>query len=242
MPKVVYQKPKFRIEPDARSDVRKKAEEHAYRSALERLTDDESLRSALWDEHCKKRMLGSKAALEESYRGCRSGKEMRAQNRAFIYIPRWMGYDKNPVIGMRESLWKGKTIITDLDGTLIDSRKLLPDQEPESGSMAGQRKIVKIKSRCREYQIEITKINLEALDWFLEISSHEAKVVIASAAAEQFVEKAIANVKAAGMLEARALRTAPLAKVAELIRPSGYFNVKARRLRHFLDFLEREKR
>ena len=54
------------------------------------------------------------------------------------------------------------------------------------------------------------------------------------------VEKAIANVKAAGMLEARALRTAPLAKVAELIRPSGYFNVKARRLRHFLDFLERE--
>jgi len=54
------------------------------------------------------------------------------------------------------------------------------------------------------------------------------------------VEKAIGNVKAAGMLEAEALRTAPLAKVADLIRPSGYFNVKARRLRHFLEFLHRE--
>jgi len=193
MPKVVYQPPRFRIEPDARSNVRKKAEEQAYRSALEKLTDDESLRRALWDEHYKKRTPESKAPLGESSCECKSSKEMRAENRPFIYIPRWMGYDKNPVIGMRESLWKGKTIITDLDGTLIDSRKLLPDQEPESGSRIGQRKIVKIKSRSREYQIEITKINLEALDWFLEISSHEARVVIASAAAEQFVEKATAT-------------------------------------------------
>jgi endonuclease-3 related protein len=42
------------------------------------------------------------------------------------------------------------------------------------------------------------------------------------------------------MLSAEALRAAPPEKVAELIRPSGYFNVKARRLRHFLEFLERE--
>jgi endonuclease-3 related protein len=54
------------------------------------------------------------------------------------------------------------------------------------------------------------------------------------------VEKAITNVKAAGMLEPEALRAAPPEKLAALIRPSGYFNVKARRLRHFLEFLHRE--
>lgn len=50
------------------------------------------------------------------------------------------------------------------------------------------------------------------------------------------VEKAIANLKAAGLLEAQALHYTPLERLAELIRPSGYFNVKARRLKNFLDF------
>jgi len=50
------------------------------------------------------------------------------------------------------------------------------------------------------------------------------------------VEKAIANLKAANMLDPQALHYAPVGRVAELIRPSGYFNVKARRLKSFLDF------
>ncbi|MGD0281307.1 MAG: endonuclease III domain-containing protein [Dissulfurispiraceae bacterium] len=51
------------------------------------------------------------------------------------------------------------------------------------------------------------------------------------------VEKAIANLKAARLLSARALHNIPAANLASLIRPSGYFNIKAGRLRAFLAFL-----
>ena len=52
------------------------------------------------------------------------------------------------------------------------------------------------------------------------------------------VEKAIANLKAAGALTCRAILERPDPDLAELIRPAGYFNVKTRRLKalcHFLD-------
>jgi len=48
------------------------------------------------------------------------------------------------------------------------------------------------------------------------------------------VEKAIANLKAAGCLSVEAIHARPAGKVAELIRPAGYFNVKARRLKNFI--------
>jgi len=51
------------------------------------------------------------------------------------------------------------------------------------------------------------------------------------------VERAIANLKSARVLEPRALFDLPEAKLAELIRPAGYFNVKAQRLRAFLRVL-----
>lgn len=48
------------------------------------------------------------------------------------------------------------------------------------------------------------------------------------------VERAIANLKAARMLEPKKLFALPQAELAQLVRPAGYFNVKARRLRSFL--------
>ena len=51
------------------------------------------------------------------------------------------------------------------------------------------------------------------------------------------VERAIANLKAARVLEPGKMFALPEAKLAELIRPAGYFNVKARRLRSFLRVL-----
>lgn len=51
------------------------------------------------------------------------------------------------------------------------------------------------------------------------------------------VEKAIANLKAARMLSARALHGVPAAELAFLIRPSGYFNIKAGRLKAFIAFI-----
>ena len=48
------------------------------------------------------------------------------------------------------------------------------------------------------------------------------------------VERAIANLKSADVLDARKMYALPETKLAQLIRPAGYFNVKARRLRSFL--------
>jgi endonuclease III related protein len=54
------------------------------------------------------------------------------------------------------------------------------------------------------------------------------------------VERAIANLKAARVLAPHALYALGETRLAELIRPAGYFNVKARRLRAFLRVLVEE--
>ena len=51
------------------------------------------------------------------------------------------------------------------------------------------------------------------------------------------VERAIANLKAARVLEPEKLFALSESQLAALIRPAGYFNVKARRLRSFLQVL-----
>lgn len=51
------------------------------------------------------------------------------------------------------------------------------------------------------------------------------------------VARAIANLKTAGVLEPRAMLALPTGRLAELLRPAGYFNVKACRLRAFLEVL-----
>ena len=52
----------------------------------------------------------------------------------------------------------------------------------------------------------------------------------------QNVAKAIDNLKRAKVLNPRKLHSLSLNKLAQLIRPSGYFNIKAKRLKSFLDF------
>lgn len=54
------------------------------------------------------------------------------------------------------------------------------------------------------------------------------------------VERAIANLKSARVLEPKKLFALPESKLAELIRPAGYFNVKSRRVRSFLRVLVEE--
>ena len=51
------------------------------------------------------------------------------------------------------------------------------------------------------------------------------------------VEKAIGNLKKAGVLTPAELHAMDAGALAELIRPAGYFNIKAGRLKHFLDHL-----
>jgi endonuclease III related protein len=51
------------------------------------------------------------------------------------------------------------------------------------------------------------------------------------------VERAIRNLGEADLLEPKALYAVPVEELEELIRPAGYFRVKARRLRNLLEFV-----
>lgn len=53
------------------------------------------------------------------------------------------------------------------------------------------------------------------------------------------VEKAIANLKQAGCMSPSALHTKPQEELAKLIRPAGYFNIKAKRLKNFASFVHK---
>jgi endonuclease III related protein len=51
------------------------------------------------------------------------------------------------------------------------------------------------------------------------------------------VEQALANLRCAGRLEPAAMRRTRVATLARLIRPSGYFNLKAKKLHALVEFL-----
>ena len=53
------------------------------------------------------------------------------------------------------------------------------------------------------------------------------------------VEKAIANLKFADCLTPEKLHHSDVSKLTELIRPAGYYNIKAKRLKNFLNWLFR---
>ena len=56
------------------------------------------------------------------------------------------------------------------------------------------------------------------------------------------VEKAIQNLKRYRALSSKALHGMPVGKLTEAIRPAGYFNIKAQRLKSFIDFLMNDYR
>jgi endonuclease III related protein len=53
------------------------------------------------------------------------------------------------------------------------------------------------------------------------------------------VEQALANLREAGLLTPQGIRRVKLSRLERLIRPSGYFRQKARRLKTFVSFLDR---
>jgi len=52
------------------------------------------------------------------------------------------------------------------------------------------------------------------------------------------VEKAILNLKEEGLLSLYQLNALSVSELAQLIRPAGYFNIKAKRLKNLIDLLE----
>ena len=64
--------------------------------------------------------------------------------------------------------------------------------------------------------------------------------ILTQSAAWINVEQAISNLKAAKALTPTALYDLPLDRLAQLIRPSGYFNAKALKLKSFVERLDRK--
>jgi endonuclease-3 related protein len=58
----------------------------------------------------------------------------------------------------------------------------------------------------------------------------------------QNVEKAICNLKRSNLFSPAKLNALPAKRLAKLIRPAGYYNIKAKRLKNFLVFLFRDYR
>lgn len=79
------------------------------------------------------------------------------------------------------------------------------------------------------------------LNWWPGDSPFEIAVgaILTQNTAWRNVEKAIDNLKAHNLLSPEALNRMALKDLAEIIKPAGYYNIKAHRLKRFLDFLFR---
>ena len=76
-------------------------------------------------------------------------------------------------------------------------------------------------------------------DWWPGDSAFEVIVgaILTQSAAWTGVERALANLKAAGVFSPAALRAVPIDDLGALIRPSVYFNAKSRKLKAFVEHL-----
>ena len=79
-------------------------------------------------------------------------------------------------------------------------------------------------------------------DWWPGETAFEVMIgaILTQNTAWSNVEKAIANLKQAGIFSETALLDASHDEMAQLIRPSGYFNIKTDRLKQFCGFLQQQ--
>jgi endonuclease-3 related protein len=79
-------------------------------------------------------------------------------------------------------------------------------------------------------------------DWWPGDTTFEVVVgaILTQNTAWRNVRKAISNLKARSLLSPNALYHVPVQDLATVIRPAGYYNIKARRLKHFVRFLFQE--
>lgn len=77
--------------------------------------------------------------------------------------------------------------------------------------------------------------------WWPARSAFEVAIgaILTQNTAWQNVERAIANLRARGVLNFEKMWRLPEKELARLIRPAGYYNIKARRIKNFLAFLKK---
>ena len=79
-------------------------------------------------------------------------------------------------------------------------------------------------------------------DWWPGESPFEIMVgaILTQNTSWQNVEKAITNLKEAGLLSLTAMSALPAEELAEYIRPAGYYNIKAGRLQNFFAMINQQ--
>ena len=79
-------------------------------------------------------------------------------------------------------------------------------------------------------------------DWWPGDTTFEVVVgaILTQNTAWRNVRKAISNLKSRSLLSPQALYHVPVQDLATVIRPAGYYNIKAWRLKHFVRFLFQE--
>ncbi len=109
-----------------------------------------------------------------------------------------------------------------------------------NGFIYPKSRVLKASELPRVYRTLRAKFGSQ--DWWPGDTPFEVMVgaILTQNAAWINVEKAIRNLKTERALTPRVMQKLPLKKLARLIRPAGYFNVKAGRLKHFLSFFFEE--
>jgi endonuclease-3 related protein len=89
---------------------------------------------------------------------------------------------------------------------------------------------------------EAMSVALGPMHWWPAQTPFEVIVgaILTQSTAWGNVERAIANLKTAGVLTAPAMRRISTERLSTLVRPSGYFRQKAKKLKAFVRFLESE--
>jgi len=112
------------------------------------------------------------------------------------------------VVGTRSFFAKTRTLLAVMCNTLVDAYRRLLDAFGPQHWWPGE----------TPFEVMIGAVLTQNTNW-------------------KNVERAIGNLREAGLLTPHLLHAVPMEELQELIRPAGYYRLKAKRLRNLLDWL-----
>ena len=148
---------------------------------------------------------------------------------------------------MQSQTWDFRSEISDLRFQILDLRCPVFDCTPAAAGYAFVRATAQRETRMRTTE-KIQAFYRAMLDelgpqgWWPAETPFEVIVgaILTQNTNWTNVERAIANLKREGLLNAEALEAIDVERLGDLVRPAGYFRVKARRLKHFIHMLAEE--
>src|SRR5256885_7866609 len=159
-------------------------------------------------------------------------------------VSKWLGFDDSAKIGHFHHFFDSSdSIRTCTSVSPNPNRDTL--KAPESGLQYTRERTFAVPSTSAEKEIRTYFDTLYrvwgAQHWWPAETQFEVIVgaYLTQNTAWINVERALANLRNAGALSLDALRRIRITKLERLIRPSGYFRQKAKRLKTFIKFLDR---